>query len=107
MEKTSTGLQENVAGLLCYLGWWITGIIFLLIEKENTTVRFHAIQSIIAFGAITVVMAIFSWLWFIWVILNILGVILWIVMMVKTYQGSKIKLPLAGNLAEKHSAKSE
>ena len=44
MEKTSTGLPENVAGLLCYVLGWITGIVFLLIEPGNKFVRFHAFQ---------------------------------------------------------------
>ena len=55
MEKTSTGLQENVAGLLCYVLGWVTGLIFILIEKENKFVRFHAMQSIVTFGSITVI----------------------------------------------------
>jgi uncharacterized membrane protein len=105
MEKTSTGLQENVAGLLCYVAWWISGIVFLLIEKENKFVRFHAIQSIIVFVILTVAGWIIGSIpvigpfigWIIWVI----GLILWIVLMVKAYQGAKYKVPWAGNLAEK------
>ena len=105
MEKTSTGLQENVAGLLCYVLGWISGIVFLLIEKENKFVRFHAMQSIIVFGALTVAGWIIGLIpvigpfisWVIWVI----GLILWIVLMIKAYQGTKYKVPWAGNLAEK------
>ena len=52
MDKTSTGLSENVAGLLCYLLWWISGIIFILIEPKNRFVRFHAMQSLIALGSL-------------------------------------------------------
>ena len=105
MEKTSTGLAENVAGLLCYVAWWVSGIVFLLIEKENKFVRFHAMQSIIVFGAITIAMFILGWIpilgaiidWLLWVF----GVVLWIVLMVKAYQGAKFMLPWSGNLAEK------
>jgi uncharacterized membrane protein len=43
MAKTSTGLEENVAGLLCYLFGWVSGLVFLLLETENRFVRFHAI----------------------------------------------------------------
>jgi len=46
MEKTSTGLAENVAGLLCYVLGWVSGLVFVLIEQESKFVRFHAIQSI-------------------------------------------------------------
>ena len=54
MDKTSTGLAENVAGLLCYVLGWISGLIFILIEPENKFVRFHAIQSIFVFSILTV-----------------------------------------------------
>jgi uncharacterized membrane protein len=105
-RKTSTGIQENVAGLLCYLGWWVTGIIFLILEKENKFIRFHATQSLILFGIIFIVAIIFSpipFLSIIGVIVWIIGVILWIVMMLMAYQGKTYKLPWIGNLAEKYS----
>ena len=100
MEKTSAGLAENVAGLLCYVLGWMTGLIFILIEKENKFVRFHAMQSILVSGALTVL----SWIPFINFVAWILGLILWIVLMVKAYQGAKFKLPWVGNLAEKWTA---
>lgn len=52
--KSSTGLEPNIAGLLCYILGWISGIIFFLIESENKFVRFHAMQSIVTFGGLTV-----------------------------------------------------
>ena len=55
MEKTSTGLAENVAGLLCYVLGWVSGLVFILIEQENKVVRFHAMQSIVIFGSIMIV----------------------------------------------------
>ena len=106
MAKTSTGLDENVAGLLCYVLGWISGLVFFLIEKKNKFVRFHALQSIIVFGVLTLASIVLGWIpiigwvigWIIWVI----AIILWILLMVKAYQGEKFKLPWAGNLAEKN-----
>jgi uncharacterized membrane protein len=102
-NKTSTGLQQNVAGLLCYLLGWITGIIFLILEKDDKVVRFHAIQSIVVFGVLTVIMLIFSWIPFIGSIIvpiaAVVTFILWIVLMVKAYQGQMYKVPVAGNIA--------
>lgn len=105
MEKTSIGLAENVAGLLCYVLGWVSGIVFILIEPENKFVRFHAMQSIIVFGVLTIASLILGWLpviggFFVWVI-SLLSFILWIVLMVKAFQGATYKLPWAGNLAEK------
>ena len=105
--KTSTGLQANVAGLLCYLLGIITGIIFYLIEKDNKFVRFHAMQSIVVFGAFFVLSMVLSFIPVIgWTLLPILGLvtlILWIVLMIKAYQGEYFKLPVAGDIAEKNS----
>jgi uncharacterized membrane protein len=101
--ETSTGMEPKVGGLLCYLAGWITGIIFLLIEKDNKFVRFHAVQSTVTFGAINVVWII---LWFIpivgWILnifLWILAVVLWIVLMYKAYQEEEWKVPISGNIA--------
>ncbi len=105
MAKTSTGLNENVAGLLCYVLGWISGIVFLILEPKNKFVRYHAIQSIIVFGAINVAGVILGWIPFIGGFLAgviwLLGFILWIVLIVKAYQGKKYKLPWAGDQAEK------
>ena len=105
MEKTSTGLNENVAGLLCYVLGWISGLVFLLIERENKFVRFHALQSIVVFGALTVILIIVGWIPFLGQVLAaivyIIMVVMWIILMIKAYQGTRFKAPWAGNLAEK------
>jgi len=101
MAKTSTGLDENVAGLLCYVLGWISGTIFILIETENKFVRFHAMQSIIVFGILTVAGIILGFVPYIGWLVPAVSFILWVVLMVKAYQGAKYKLPWAGNLAEK------
>ena len=105
MEKTSTGLEQNVAGLLCYILGWVSGIIFLLIEQKNSFVRYHATQSIIVFGVLSIASAILTWPpvvgTFFTGLIGVVAFILWIVLMVKAYQGTRYKLPWAGNLAEK------
>jgi uncharacterized membrane protein len=104
LEKTSTGLQENIAGLLCYIGGWVIGIIFLLLEANNKTIRFHAFQSIIIFGSLNLLWTIFWFIpyleWLYWIIEG-LAFILWVVLMVRAYQGKKWKVPNAGDLAQK------
>ena len=107
MEKTSIGLSENVAGLLCYVLGWVSGIVFFLIEPDNKFVRFHAIQSIIVFGILNIASVIlgcipFIGAFFAWII-GVLSFILWIVLMIKAYQGTRYKVPWAGNLAEKRA----
>jgi uncharacterized membrane protein len=100
-QPTGTGLSDNVAGALCYVLWWITGIIFLIIEPNNKNIRFHAFQSIIIFGAISILEIIFFWVpvlsWLIWVV----GFIFWVVLIVTTYQNRELKIPVANELARK------
>jgi len=102
---TSTGLSPNIAGLLCYVAGWITGIIFFVLEQKNKFVRFHAAQSIVAFGTITVAGIIFGLIPVVGdafsTIIGIIGFIVWIIMIVKASSGEWYKLPWAGDVAEK------
>jgi uncharacterized membrane protein len=103
--KSSTGLQANTAALLSYVAGFITGIIFFVIEKDNKFVKFHAMQSIILFAAtfalqmVCVMLPIFIVLI---PLLNLAVLILWIILMVKAYQGETFKLPVIGEIAEKN-----
>lgn len=111
MAKTSMNLEENVAGALCYVLGWVTGIVFYIMEKENKTVRFHAVQSIIVFLPLMIVVGILQVIllfipfigWAISGLMGLLVFILWLVLMFKAYQGEKFKLPIVGDIAEKHA----
>ena len=105
MEKTSIGLQENVASMLCYVGAWVTGIIFLLIEPANRMVRFHAFQSVTVFSILNIAYFIF---WFVpvfgWIINTLIvgaTIIFGVVSAVKAFQGQKWKIPAVSTLAQK------
>jgi len=104
--KSSTGLKPNVAGLLCYLLFWVTGLEFLFLERKDRFVRFHAIQSIVVFGVLSLAFSllfipIIGWI-FGWGII-LLVFILWIVLMIRAYQGKRIKIPVAGDIAERNA----
>ncbi len=103
-KKTSLGMDENIEGLLAYVLGWLTGIIFLLLEKESDFVRFHAMQSTITFLGLTILSIIVGFIPILGAILGallwILGLIFWILGMVKAYQGERYKFPIVGNLAE-------
>ena len=115
--STQSGMSENVAGLLCYLLGWITGLIFFLIDKRPF-VRFHAAQSIVVFGGLTVIrivlamlfvssgMAGFSMGFGLLTLISVLGFVLWVLLMVKAYQGEKFRIPLAADLADQIFGKS-
>lgn len=110
-SQSQTGLSENVAGLLCYVLWWITGLVFFLIDKRPF-VRFHAAQSMVLFGAITVLYWILGFVfmftgfagamlmsmvyWLLW----IGSIVLWILCMVKAYQGERFRVPIVADVAD-------
>jgi uncharacterized membrane protein len=107
-------MAENVAGLLCYALGWVTGLIFYFIDKRPF-VRFHAAQSIVVFGGLTIIRVGlgmvfltggvslgFGLLW----LVSILGFVLWILLMIKAYQGERYRLPIAADLADQIFGKS-
>lgn len=107
--SSSTGLDPKVSALLCYLIGFVGGIVFFAISKDKF-VRFHAMQSIMLSVALGVVWALFFALQFVapflffitWIVY--LGVFaLWIVLMMKAYNGEKYKLPVIGDMAEKYA----
>jgi uncharacterized membrane protein len=103
-EKTSTGLDANLAAALSYLLGFVSGIVFLLVEKQNRFVRFHAMQSLLTFGAITVVWLLFNAVPLLGIVLGVFVIvpasaILWLVLMFKAYQGEEFKLPIVGPIA--------
>ncbi len=108
---SSTGLDSNIAGLLCYVLGWVTGLIFILIEKEDKFVRFHAAQSILFSAALTIIFILFDIflfavpvLWYLFMllysVLGLAGFVVWIMLMVKAYQGEEWKLPVVGDMAD-------
>lgn len=102
--KTGTGLPVNTAAALSYVFGWLSGIVLFLIEKDSY-VRFHAMQSIITFGLLSVAMMVPVIGWVISPLLMILAFVLWIILIIKAYQGEKYKLPVVGDFAEKQAEK--
>ena len=96
-------------GAASYLLGFITGIIFLLVEKQSKFVRFHAMQSTMLFGGVFVANIALGFIpilgWIVGLLLSFTSFILWIVCMWKAFQGEMYKVPYVGNLAEQQLAK--
>ena len=118
--KATFGLDENVASAACYVLGWLTGLLFFVMEKENKTVRFHAMQSILTFLPLSILYWILGWVYAmmvfgagvygavgIWGILSLISLLiaivmllLWLFLMYKAYQGEKFLVPIVGPIAE-------
>ncbi len=112
-KKTALGLDENIEGLLCYVLGWVTGLIFLLLEKDNKFVKFHAVQSIalsIVVFVIVAVLFILAFIPYVGAVFSILSslvslglLVVWVILLVKAAQGERFKLPVIGDMADKYS----
>jgi uncharacterized membrane protein len=114
--STTTGVEPNVAAALSYILGLITGVVFLVLEKENRYVRFHAAQSIVVsafFILVNVGVALLSGVvafvpllgWLVVFLLTaglaVTTFVLWLVLMYRAYQGEEWELPVAGEMARK------
>jgi uncharacterized membrane protein len=99
-EESSTGLEENVAGFFCYLLGFVTGIVFLVVEKKSSFVKFHAKQSTMAFLGLFVILLVIGRIPVLGILVWIFTLILWLVLMIKALQGKRYSLPIVGKMAE-------
>ena len=118
-QPATSGLSENAAATLSYVLGWLTGIIFYLIDRRPY-VRFHAAQSIVTFGGLHIIRAIVAMMfglgWWgggygfghfggfgvgvgLLALLSLLTFVLWIICMIKAYQGERFMVPIAGDIA--------
>ena len=108
-KNTVLGVTENLEGLLCYALGWVTGLVFLLVEQKNMFVRFHALQSLVTFLALFIITAVIGFIPVLGILAGLifwpLGVVLWIVLMIKAYKGERYKLPVIGDFVEKQLGK--
>ena len=128
-QETGSGLDQNVAGALSYLFGVITGVIFFVVDKENAFVRFHAAQSIVlsigafvVFAALSVISSIVTTVLFVgggstagfalfglvsllmtllWSVVGLGLFVVWVYLMVRTYQGETVRLPLVAGFADR------
>jgi uncharacterized membrane protein len=122
--KSSTGLDENIAALLAYVFGWLSGLILFLMEKDSRLVRFHAMQSILlnvaiavlaivvgvvisilililgqVSGALAGIAGVISLLF--WLAFAVVIAVIWVLCMIRAYQGKMFKLPFIGDMADK------
>ena len=105
MNRTSVfGWPENVVSALCYSVTFFSGIIILVMEKENKTVRFHALQSILWFILLSVARIVAGWVPFVGGLLGSFIVMLtfatWALLIVSAYLGKQVKIPMIGDVVE-------
>ncbi len=116
---TSTGVEPRLSALLCYTAWWLSALVFLVIEQQHRGVRFHAAQSLVLFGGLSVLIALLSGLsvamlvvsagafqavrmlvYLVWI--GAVGI--WLVLMLRTFKGDTWRVPFVADLADRLAA---
>ncbi len=117
---TSTGVDPRLSALLCYTGWWVSALVFLIIEQQNRTVRFHAAQSLVLFGGLSILIVVLSvasvgmlvvsaaafqaartLVYLVW----LAAVVIWLVLLLRTFKGQTWRVPIAADLAARLAAR--
>lgn len=110
-ERSKLNLDVNLAGALCYLFLCLSGFVFFLLETEHRRIRFHALQSLLLFSLLWVLqvmsmmLSVFAGGYEIWMMLNglvaLTQFVLWLVLVIRTFQGHTIVVPVVGQFAAK------
>ena len=115
---STTGLTSRTASVLSYLGWWVTGLIFWAIERQDAIVRFHAAQATITFGGLAILIMVLGLAGLVMLSFAPSGflffagaafvvwmgsVLLWLVALWQASQGKRWRIPLAAGLADSWS----
>ena len=117
---TSTGVEPRLSALLCYTAWWLSALVFLAIEQQHRGVRFHAAQSLLLFGGLSVAIGVLSVLsasmlvvsagafqamrllvYLVW----IAAIGIWLVLMLRTFKGETWRVPLVADVADRIAAR--
>ncbi|MFC6942230.1 DUF4870 domain-containing protein [Salinirubellus sp. GCM10025818] len=124
-HSSESGLDENVAGALSYLLGAITGVIFLVIEKENAFVRYHAAQSVVlsvaaflVYVVLSVISTVITAVLFagggsllfgllsllmtlLWLAVTLVAFGAWIYLMFRAYRGETVRIPVLAGFADR------
>ena len=113
---TSTGVEPRLAAVLSYTAWWLSGLVFLIIEQQHRGVRFHAAQSLVLFGGLSAIIALLSVLSVGMLVVSasafqaarfivsgvwVAAVVVWLLLMFRSFKGETWRVPLVADIAEK------
>jgi len=106
-ESAGTNMKKETAGALAYVLGPITGVIFLIINKDPF-VKFHAMQSIVIFLGLFILQWILGFtviLAFFIPIVWLVEFVLWLLLIYKAWQGQEWEVPFFGKLARNFAKK--
>lgn len=104
MGDSSTGLPENVANFIAYLFGWISGLLILLVEKDNENIRYHGAQSVTVFGSLSILNLLLPFIPAVGPLLLAvvapITLLAWIALMLMSLMGNAPRIPVVENFAQ-------
>jgi uncharacterized membrane protein len=112
---STTGIDTRLASVLSYSVWWVTGVLFLILERRDRCVRFHAAQAVVLFGGLSLVLALLGASSAVALVVSsqsyqliravgdavwVAGAVLWLVLVLRAWRGETWRVPLVATLAD-------
>jgi uncharacterized membrane protein len=99
MGGSAAGSNKKTYTILAYLLWWLGGLIFLFVGKDDPDVKWNAANSTIFFGAVTIlsiVLGLIPFLGIISLLVWLVGIVYWFIFLVRSLQGNGERIPTPG-----------
>jgi len=100
-EKSTSGVPQGIAGVVCYFVPLIGGLVFLFLEKENRLIRFHAVQSVLLWIVFLIALAVLGWIPVIGWLVGLVLIVVWLYIMYQALMERDRMLPVIGKIARK------
>ena len=108
-QPAASGIDKKTGAFLAYLLWWVTGIIMLFVGRADPDVKYHAAQSVVFFGSVSVIRIIlgvigaFTAPFTIGAISNVIevvAIVFWIYCLWKAWTsgGARFQIPFVGGV---------
>jgi uncharacterized membrane protein len=108
-QPAASGVDKKTGAFLAYLLWWVTGLIMLFVGKGDPDIKYHAAQSVVFFGGVSVIrvilgiiggFAIPGAIFAISGLIQLFAIVIWIICLVKAWSGggARFQIPLFGGV---------
>ena len=108
-QPAASGVDKKTGAFLAYLLWWVTGLIMLFVGKGDPDIKYHAAQSVVFFGGVSVIrvilgiiggFAIPGAIFAISGLIQLFAIVIWIICLVKAWSGggARFQIPLLGGV---------
>jgi uncharacterized membrane protein len=97
---SGVGSNKKTYTILAYLFWWVTGLIFLFVGKDDPDVKWNAANSLVFFGGLSIISLVIQVIpvigQIVGLVLWLIAVVYWVIFMIKALQGNGERIAAPG-----------